>query len=241
MASAGDGGLCRACEIRLPAAASHACARCGLPVDLPTDLCGTCLAAPPAYDYTFAGRAYSWPLHHLVHAFKYSHAYGLASPLCAPLSDFGPPPDVFLPMPQHPHRLRERGYDQTRLLARELSRRHNRPMMAQACQRTRHTRAQTGLGLSERKANLKGAFTCLTGLEGLHVGIVDDVMTTGSSMQELALALRAAGVARVGCWVAARAWPARTQHSQQPGDPSPHNITRQMVEQTRRNTDNPHP
>ncbi len=206
MAPAGHHGLCVDCTMHLAPDNQNCCLRCGLPLNHAADTCGQCLLTPPAYDYTRAGRIYAWPLSHLIHAFKYGHAYGLASLLCDPLATT-PLPDVFLPMPQHPLRLRERGYDQTRLLAAELSRRHKRPMLDLACRRIRNTRSQTGLALSARKTNLKDAFACYGDVRSLHVAVVDDVMTTGSSMHELAGALREAGATTIGCWVMARALP----------------------------------
>ncbi len=111
-------------------------------------------------------------------------------------------------MPQHPLRLRERGYDQTRLLARELARHYRRPLLDTACRRVRHTPRQTDLTLAERQHNLAGAFVCnASKVRGLHIGMVDDVMTTGSSLQELATSLHQMGAAKTGCWVIARALP----------------------------------
>ncbi len=211
MAPATQNGLCLNCTTHLLPTHQDCCLRCGLPLNHAADICGHCLQAPPAYDYTRVGRIYAWPVAHLIHAFKYGHAYGLAGLLCDSLNAATPLPDVFLPMPQHPLRLRERGYDQTRLLAAELSRRHKRPMLDRACHRIRNTRSQTGLALSQRKANLHGAFACQGDVRGLHVAVVDDVMTTGSSMQELAVALRAAGAATIGCWIMARALPPGTR------------------------------
>lgn len=129
-------------------------------------------------------------------------------PLCVPLLERlqqHKPPDALVAMPLHPLRLRERGYNQSALLAQHLSQRTGIPMLRGACQRIRHTPTQTGLPVAARLANLRGAFSCTHAVNGLHIGIIDDVMTSGSSLEHLARTLQQAGATSVDCWVLARA------------------------------------
>ena len=102
----------------------------------------------------------------------------------------------------HPSRLRERGFNQAQEIARVLS---NKTSIAQlCCRKTRDTPSQTSLPWKEREKNLRGAFACDTPIQG-HVAIVDDVMTTGSTLNELAKKLLEKGAADVSAWVVARA------------------------------------
>ncbi|HEU0187160.1 MAG TPA: phosphoribosyltransferase family protein, partial [Gallionellaceae bacterium] len=121
-------------------------------------------------------------------------------------------PDCIVPMPLHPLRLRERGFNQSLLLARELGARFKLPVLEQACQRTRNTSPQSGLPWKERGKNMRKAFVASEAVSGKHVAVVDDVMTTGASLNELAQALRHAGATEVSTWVVARTLP----HAAQP-------------------------
>jgi ComF family protein len=114
-------------------------------------------------------------------------------------------PDLLLPMPLHPQRLQERGFNQAAEIARHLGRRLAIPCDNNACRRIRPTPPQAGLSLRERLRNLRGAFDCSHDLSGRSVALVDDVMTTGASLNALAGAVKQAGAERVDCWVIARA------------------------------------
>ncbi len=116
-------------------------------------------------------------------------------------------PDCLVAMPLHPHRLRVRGYNQSQLLARELARQLRLPLFSSACMRTRNTSTQSTLKWKDRNRNLRDAFSCSAAISGKHVAIVDDVMTSGSSVNELAKSLRAAGATEVSVWVIARTLP----------------------------------
>jgi ComF family protein len=115
------------------------------------------------------------------------------------------PPEVLLPVPLHPARLRERGFNQALELARPLARRFDRPLLIDAVRRIRATPPQTGTDRGARRRNIRNAFALHRPLPWRHVAIVDDVMTTGSTVAELARLLRRNGVERVQVWVAARA------------------------------------
>ena len=114
-------------------------------------------------------------------------------------------PDCLVAMPLHPARLRERGYNQATELARPIARALNIPIDYQHCQRQRATAIQSDLPASERPRNVKGVFSVVKKIPVRHVVIVDDVMTTGATVAELATTLRNAGVERIDVWVCARA------------------------------------
>ena len=110
-------------------------------------------------------------------------------------------------MPLHPLRLRERGFNQSVLLAQRIAGRLNIPLLLNACERTRNTSPQSTLPWQKRGKNMRGAFACNTDLSGRNIAIVDDVMTTGASIEELARTLRLAGAGEVSAWVVARTLP----------------------------------
>jgi ComF family protein len=116
-----------------------------------------------------------------------------------------PLPDCLVPVPLHPQRLRERGYNQALELARVVSTRLAVPLDATLCVRQRATAPQTALDGKERRRNLHGAFTVREGNLPRHVAIIDDVVTTGTTVGELARTLRRAGVDTVEVWACARA------------------------------------
>ncbi len=117
----------------------------------------------------------------------------------------GPLPDLWLPMPLHANRIKDRGFNQAAEIARELSRQTGVPMQATLAARERDTPSQAGLKREARRKNMRGAFRCKADVAGLHVGIVDDVMTTGSTLDALAQTLKQSGADEVSCFVVARA------------------------------------
>ncbi len=171
------------------------------------EVCGACLKRPPAFDRCRAVFAYAHPTDVLVQRLKYGGELALAGFLADLLIaeiDTAILPDLILPMPLHPRRLGERGFNQAVEIGRALSVRLNVPLAINLCRRVRDTPAQVGLDLAERRRNLRGAFHCDTGHKGLRVALVDDVMTSGTSLDELARAVRRAGAAGVEAWVVAR-------------------------------------
>jgi ComF family protein len=203
--------LCAACERELPANQA-ACARCAMPLQLPEAamLCGACLRRLPRFDAAFCGWRYAYPIDYMVRALKYhgtvAHARILGDRLAASLRAQPPPcwPEVLLPVPLAPRRFRQRGYNQAIELGRWLERRLGIPMRTDVLVRTRETREQAGLPRRERRKNLRGAFA-VRELQAAHVALIDDVITTGSTVNELAKSLKAQGVARVEVWAVARA------------------------------------
>jgi ComF family protein len=206
---AAQGVLCPACDADLPrlapAGEMRLCPRCAL-ASPGGALCGRCLAGPPAYDATVAGLAYAFPADTLVHALKFRGELALAPLLAAILSQRLPSErvDLVVPVPLSPGRLRSRGYNQSAEIARHLGSRA--PLELFLCERSRDTAAQTDLPWSERRRNVRGAFRCARPIRGGTVAVVDDVMTTGATLDEIASVLKQAGAARVVNWVVARTY-----------------------------------
>jgi ComF family protein len=178
-----------------------------VPVSLP-QVCGRCLADPPGYDATVAVFAYAFPADVLVQGLKFrselSLAPLLAEALCAELGDTAIKPDLVVPVPLHEVRLRERGYNQSMELARSIAARLHLPLDSGTCLRVRNTAPQLDLPWKERRENVRGAFSCARALDGKTVAVVDDVMTTGATLGEVASTLKKFGAARVVNWVVAR-------------------------------------
>jgi ComF family protein len=148
-----------------------------------------------------------------IHALKFGGRRGLANPLGdllagLPLSALpGAAPDVLVPVPLHPRRARERGYNQALLLARRLERAWGVPVAADALRRTVATQPQADLDAAARRRNVRDAFAVRSPelIAGRHVVLVDDVLTTGATAAECAMSLRRAGAATVGVLTVARA------------------------------------
>ena len=115
--------------------------------------------------------------------------------------------DLIIPMPMHPTRLKERGFNQSLEIAKVITKNHPEKLNNALVQRQRYTPPQASLPLKERVKNIKGVFATSADLTGKRIAIVDDVMTTGASLNELAKTLKKAGAVRVECWVVARTLP----------------------------------
>lgn len=210
--------LCRGCHDDLPWN-RHACLRCALPLPAATQmpaLCGGCLKAGKsiAYDLTWAAFIYRQPLPWLISQLKFhsrlQHARLLADlmwqSLEAPLRHQPhAAPSLIIPIPLHRQRLRERGFNQAMELARRLSRRSGIPLDTRCLTRKKHTQRQSDLSKTERRKNLRDAFACRTVITARHVVLIDDVMTSGNTLNAAAMTLKSAGAEKVSIWVAARA------------------------------------
>jgi ComF family protein len=195
--------LCDACEAELPRLQPPLCPRCALPSPR-GEPCGRCLAEPPHYDATVAALAYAFPADALIHSLKFRGALALAPLLSGLLKQRIPPEekiDCVIPVPLSRPRLKERGYNQAVEIARHLG--HGKVLVS-ACERSRDTAPQLDLPFAERHRNVRSAFTCAENVKGLAVAVVDDVMTTGATLDEMAKTLKSAGAARVVNWVVAR-------------------------------------
>lgn len=182
------------------------CPVCALPTP-GGETCGHCLKEPPAFARSEALFSYGFPVDRLIQRLKYQEHLALAPLLGTLLAQHlqNEMPDIWLPMPLHASRLKERGFNQAVEIARGLSAKTGIPMQAGWAARERDTPPQAGLKRDARRKNMRKAFNCHQKVAGLHVGIVDDVMTTGSTLDALAAALKQAGVREVSCVVVARA------------------------------------
>lgn len=198
--------LCASCFAQLPW--NHTpCAVCALPL---SDNGGPCRCAGrrlTGLDRVLAPLRYDFPVTSLVPRLKF-HGDLAAGRALTQLLDLAlrdePRPDALVPVPLHSRRLASRGYDQALELARPLARVLAIPLRTDLLQRTRDTRPQTELRARSRRRNLQGAFRAV-GAVPAHVALLDDVMTTGNTLNECAVALREAGADRVEAWVVARA------------------------------------
>ena len=200
---------CKACDAALPYLDAPHCPVCALPIPS-GEVCGHCLKAPPLFARTTAAFAYSFPLDKLVQAMKYGEKLVLANALAEKLAlriDKSDLPDCIIPMPLHPAKLRERGFNQSQLLAATVGRRLNLILPPNACQRVRDTPPQSALPWKERKKNVRNAFRCDIDLAGKRVALVDDVLTTGASLSALAEAVQRRGASEIQTWVVARTLP----------------------------------
>ena len=209
--AAGDArDLCAACRADLPRAA-HSCRRCALP--LPLDgTCGRCQRDPFPFSHAVAGFIYQPPLDALIVQLKFGRRLALArllGELCAETWQLARPAeievDLIVPVPLHPARLRERGYNQALELARPLARAWRVRLDAHCAERVRATVPQSDLPAKQRRGNIKDAFRVTDTVAGRHVAVVDDVMTSGHTVREFAATLHRAGAASVSVWVGARA------------------------------------
>ena len=210
--------LCGSCVDSIVFLEPPICQHCGRPMST-TGLCRPCrnrtshLAAARSLAY------HEPPLRDVVHALKYEGLRELAKPLCELLAGgwpfFSVPVEVIVPVPLHRARLRQRGYNQSSLLAQGLGRRIGLAVEVDALLRLRNTRSQVGLSPEQRWNNVQGAFTCPgKALQGCSVLLIDDVYTTGATLEACAQALIAADVAEVWALTLVRA-------ATRPSAPSP--------------------
>lgn len=209
-AASGTHLVCSACHDSLPRHAT-ACPWCAAPSTGPVgQVCGECLQHPPSFDRTYAALDYTFPVDKLIQAYKYRHQLALALLFGALLSRTvreQARPDTILPLPLHPTRLRERGFNQAHEIAKFLGKDLNLPLAPSLARRVVNTASQATLDWDARKKNMQGAFACEENLKGRHIALVDDVMTSGATLNEAAQTLKRAGAAQVSLWVVARALP----------------------------------
>lgn len=209
--------LCDSCNSRYFAAIHKRCARCAIPLSAQatagTDVCGQCLQTPPAFDATIVASDYAAPVDQLVLALKFGNRLEIAPLLARMLRDATTRTGAALPalltaVPLGPTRLIERGFNQSLEIARPFARSLGVPVDAQLLVRQRDTRAQALLHPDERHRNIRGAFLvagkAIDRVRHCHVGVVDDVMTTGETLNEVAATLKRFGASRVTNFVFAR-------------------------------------
>jgi ComF family protein len=200
----GELGLCADCLQSLPTAPKPSCPQCGL--NTKGEVCGTCLNTKPSYDATYALFAYAFPVDALLQHYKYNNALYLSQTLGRLLQEkmVATTCDLIIPMPLHPSRVKERGFNQSLEVAKVMAKKHDIALDSISCRRIKNTPPQASLAPKERVSNMKNAFDCTTDFSGQHIALVDDVMTTGASLNALAKTLKQAGAAKVSCYVMAR-------------------------------------
>lgn len=199
--------LCQGCLAAMPYL-GYACRRCALPLAQP-GVCGSCLKLPPPFEQTFSLFRYTHPVDHLIQRLKFNRRLVNARLLGALMAEAlrlqeQRLPDLIVPVPLHRRRLQTRGYNQAVELARPVGKLLGVPINFACCQRLRETAAQSDLPAKQRRANIKGAFDASGVLAGKHVAVIDDVMTTGNTVTELAQVMRDEGARAVDIWVCAR-------------------------------------
>lgn len=210
-----DDALCTACADELPWLADGRCRLCQeTPVATAHEICSACASTPSPLRACIASAAYDGEALHWIQRFKYPgkgiagldprpEAVVRAMARLAARRVPGPAPDLVVPIPLHPARLRQRGFNPAATLAREVAREARSRSAATALRRIRDTPSQTGLDRIERRRNAAGAFQSTRPLPP-RVWIVDDVVTTGSTLAEAARTLRRAGAREVSAVCAAR-------------------------------------
>lgn len=202
--------LCTACQSDLPLL-KNGCRRCAVP--LPPGLvgvCGSCQAREPSFDTCYSPYRYGPPLDYLIKRLKFHQDLAVAELLGSLFSQFLhnaaiEQPDVILPVPLHARRLAERGFNQSLEIGRVISRTLVCPVNYKLARRVRETEPQSLLPAGRRSENIRGAFAVPAQIHSKHIAILDDVMTSGATVNELARVLRKAGAKKVDVWVLARA------------------------------------
>jgi ComF family protein len=198
--------LCGACNSSLPRLGAARCEVCALPI-ASGNVCGGCLDRPPHFDRVTAVFAYRFPMDALIHAFKYGGNLAIAQMLGHALAEAvaAERADLVVPMPLSPLRLKSRGFNQAHEIARRVGGLTGIAVAARICRKVAETPPQAALPWKERARNVRGAFVCDADFTGLKVAIIDDVMTTGATLDELARLLKRAGAVEVNGWMVARA------------------------------------
>jgi ComF family protein len=206
--------ICAGCKADLPRSGAQ-CHQCGLPLGSPNDTtCGRCIQSTPPFTRTLGPLQYEFPANRLVQAFKFRRELAAGRVLSQLMCEYIGSrqvtyPDVLIPVPLHNHRLIKRGFNQATELASHVSKTLGIGLLTTALRRHRNTRAQSGLSRKERRKNVRGAFYWHgENKPAQHIALIDDVMTTGTTVTECARVLKKAGAKRVDVWVAARAVPA---------------------------------
>jgi len=204
------GLLCDTCQQQLPWI-KHSCQRCGRELIADGPWCGACLQQTPSFACTIAPFSYTAPVSDFIIALKF-HGKLLYAKL---LSDFlatqlinyyqaHPKPSLIIPVPLHKARLAERGFNQALEIAKPIAKKLKIPLERHNCRRVKNTLAQTLLNADERRINIKKAFVVKKTIPS-HIAVIDDVITTGSTINEFCLALRQAGATTIDVWCCARA------------------------------------
>ncbi len=201
--------LCNHCQTKLPWI-TNPCHHCGRQCNILTNShCIQCLQKPPQFDQCITVFRYQSPIDDLIISFKHqqklAHGNMLTQLLISALTSKKSLviPDVILPVPLHPKRLRQRGFNQSKELAKPIARYFNKPLATNWIKRVEHTTSQTHLPANLRQINLQQAFKCKKLKPYQSVAIIDDVVTTGSTANTIANVLKNQGVKHVQVWAIA--------------------------------------
>ena len=202
--------LCQPCLDELPAN-RHRCSRCALPLSIEHKeiLCGECQKSPPLFEHCLAPYRFEGAISELINGFKFHAKLANGRLLSTLLADAIEShsmdlPELIIPVPLPSRRLKERGYNQALELARPIAKQFQIPINYKLIRRVRNTPAQSGLNRKKRQTNTRGAFELTQEIKQRHVVLIDDVVTTGSTVEELTKLLKKAGVQRVDIWAVAR-------------------------------------
>ncbi len=202
--------ICKPCLSDLPVITSP-CSVCSMTLSAKNSagVCGSCLHTKPFYQKSIIPLEYIFPATELIKQLKYNDKLLFSEIFSQILLDkirqeSWPLPEVIIPVPLHPFRLMKRGFNQSALIAKNISKELNIPIDLKSCQRIRNTLQQTGFNKSQRKKNIRNAFSICNKFSAKHVAILDDVVTTGSTVNEMAWVLQKAGAETIEVWACAR-------------------------------------
>jgi ComF family protein len=199
-------GLCEGCQRSLPVLADMRCPVCAMPN--PTgERCGRCVSEPPMFDRVVAAFTYEFPVTVLIQRLKYRGDLACARPLAAGLANAlekEPYPDLIIAMPLARARLASRGFNQSLEISRLVAVEFGVGISGNICRRIREGTPQALLPWKQRATNIRNAFACDIDVSGKSVAVVDDVLTTGATLNELARTLKRRGAREVIGWMTAR-------------------------------------
>jgi ComF family protein len=187
----------------------HRCNRCGLELSFGEKICGKCLSRPPVFDRCESVLGYTLEAGQLIRQLKYNQKTSVAHVMAYLLAEYLQThrevlPEAIIPMPIHRNRLYRRGFNQTMEIAKYLGVILDIPVDYKCCQRTKQIESQTNLSVFGRRNNVKGVFRMIKEVSYKHVAILDDVVTTGATVEELTRVLKSVGIKNVEVWCCVR-------------------------------------
>ena len=203
--------LCQPCYNAQIEIGSHCycCAKRFESDSLNLHLCGDCQNNRPAFDKTYSPFTHQGAIRYLINQLKFNGAYKNSRLLGLILADYlrknAELPDLIIPVPLHPQRYKQRGFNQTLEIAKVVAKELAIPINTSCCIRVRNTPHQISLTAKQRHKNIKNAFQLKKAPSEKHIAILDDVMTTGATANELAKTLKLSSTRQVDVWVCARA------------------------------------
>ena len=204
--NAAESGLCRECERSLPRLAPARCPTCAAPTP-GSEVCGRCIDRAPRFDRVVAALAYAFPADSLITSLKYGRNLAAARPLAFALAqsiDREPYPDCVIAMPIARDRLAQRGFNQAVQIAHLACREFGLRISENVVRRLRSGVPQASLPWKERAKNVRGVFACNADFTSKSIAVVDDVLTAGATLNELAATLKKSGAREVVGWICAR-------------------------------------